>query len=84
MDNYVLELSEFMYIHLQARKMTVCVDNSNHCFKIIPHKFEQLEIPVDEIHIGNFKDIKLRYQSNHYLSLRSRNLKTKIRTKLKC
>lgn len=68
--------SEYMYIHMQSRKMTINTKKKK-CFKIIPNSFEDLE--VNTIDANNFKKIKIKHFNLHYFKLRSKNLFVKIK-----
>lgn len=74
---------EFAYIHLQKRLMTVAIELSSKEYKIIGNRFEPLEIPLNEITTTNYKDIRKQSFTNHYLKLRFKNLKTKIKRYIK-
>lgn len=77
-------IKEYMYIHLQKRKMKVKkIDNINY-FKIIPNEFSNLEI--SNLFSNNLKNIDKikKYKINcHYFLLRSKNLIKKIKNKLR-
>ena len=67
-----------MYIHLQKRKMTVDVNlNLDIPFKIIPNRFEQLEVDLDNIQ-NKFSAVRKKYFNLQYFRIRLSNLKTKL------
>lgn len=73
-----VEKKEYMYIHLQKRKMTVDVNlNLNLPFKIIPNRFEQLEVDLDNIQ-NQFSTVRKKYFNLQYFRIRLSNLKTKL------
>lgn len=71
--------TEFAYIHLQKRKMDVRIPNSLTQYKMITNAFEPLEIPAQNLSLENFKSIKTYEISLHYLKLRSKNAKVKLK-----
>lgn len=80
-NNKEIILEEYMYIHLQSRKMKIRLNNlSIDKYKIIPNAFDYLE--EDKIEIQNFKHIKKKYFNLHYFKLRSKNLLNKIKRRL--
>lgn len=75
---------EYLYIHLQSRKMDVKINaDTIDEFKIIPNAFEELEMPVNIISNINFKSIKTKRYNLHYFKLRTKNLMIKIKRLLK-
>lgn len=75
--NKEITVEEYMYMHLQSRKMTVRLKNlSVDKYKIIPNSFDYLEKNV--IESNNFKEIRKKYFNLHYFKLRSSNLLKKI------
>ena len=75
--NKEITVEEYMYMHLQSRKMTVRLKNlSVDKYKIIPNSFDYLERNV--IESNNFKEIRKKYFNLHYFKLRSSNLLKKI------
>lgn len=69
---------EFMYLHLQKRKMKVSVKGSEKLYKIIPNEFAELEIMENEI--GHKDDIvKTKNMNLHYFRIRYKNLITKLK-----
>lgn len=69
---------EYMYIHLQKRKMKVSIGLESTYFKIIPNEFAKLEISLDKI--GQLDDnVKTKNINLHYFRLRFNNLKKKMR-----
>lgn len=77
-DNINIVEKEYLYIHLQKRNMGVRVDSSNKVYKIIPNRFEPLEVDVNLIK-QNFKNIKKERFNNQYFRIRYRNLKAKLK-----
>lgn len=85
LENYFLEnkklfLKEYMYIHLQKRKMEVKINNNNNIYKIIPNSFLDLENNINSV--KNFKKIKTKKINLHYFKIRLKNLKVKIKKKM--
>lgn len=74
-----LRRTEFAYIHLQKRKMDVRIPDSLTQYKIITNAFEALELPIKKLTLENFKKIKTAEFSLHYLKLRSKNAKVKLK-----
>lgn len=73
---------EYMYIHLQKRKMKIQNNLNYEIYKIIPNTFSNLEIEILEL--GEKNDQVKWFSFNlHYLKLRIRNLKMKLERKLK-
>lgn len=78
--NLILK-EEYMYIHLQSRKMKIKLNDFNiNTYKIIPNCFDYLE--KEKITIQNFEKIKRKYFNLHYIKLRANNLIKKIRRRL--
>jgi hypothetical protein len=77
-----LQRREYLYIHMQARPMSIRLKDMNHqnTFKIIPNSFDSLE--VEEITADNFAHIRVKHFNLHYFRLRSKNLWIKIKKKL--
>lgn len=75
-DSNVCE-REYLYIHLQKRNMDVRIDSSSSVYKIIPNRFEALEVAIDSVK-EEFKNIKKKRFNNQYFRIRFRNLKAKI------
>lgn len=69
---------EFMYIHLQKRKMKVESNIDLNLYKIIPDMFCNLEVSINDIK-QNFGKVKRKTLSFHYFKLRYKNLKKKIK-----
>lgn len=81
-DRVLIE-KEYLYIHFQSRKMKVNLKDTNcKLYKVIPNSFDDLEVSMDEINIGNVKRIKLKHFNMHYFTLRTSNLLKKIRKRL--
>ena len=76
LENGNLRKEEFLYIHMQSRKMKVKIKSETKFYKIIPNVFESLE--YKGINIDNFQKIKKKNFNLHYFKLRGKNLKTKI------
>lgn len=73
---------EYLYIHLQKRKMNVCVDEDQSVIKIIPNEFTNLEIPIDNVR-KDFKKIKKKNCNLQYFRIRYKNLKVKLKSKFR-
>ena len=78
-DKSKLNIKEYMYIHLQKRKMKIKINKYN-CYKIIPNSFEYLEKKINSV--KDFKSIKIKNFNLHYFKIRLKNLKLKIQKKL--
>lgn len=76
LENEELKREEFLYIHMQSRKMEVKINPETRVYKIIPNTFENLE--YKEINMDNFETIKKKNFNLHYFKLRGKNLKIKI------
>lgn len=76
-DSNVCE-REYLYIHLQKRNMDVRIDLSSSVYKIIPNRFESLEVAIDSVK-EDFKKIKKERFNNQYFRIRFRNLKAKVK-----
>lgn len=74
-NNEIVE-EEFMYIHMQSRKMEMKIGKDENIYKIIPNSFEKLE--VKEINLENYYKIKRKNLNLHYFKLRGKNLKIKL------
>ncbi len=72
---------EYMYIHMQSRKMKVNISLDQQIFKIIPNSFDTIE--CDKINMATFISIKKKHMNFHYFILRSNNLKIKLINRLK-
>ncbi|WP_300363917.1 DUF6625 family protein [Fusobacterium sp.] len=75
-ENNEIKKEEFLYIHLQSRKMDVKISFNEEKYKIIPNAFEKLE--YENIDEKTFYKIKKKNLNLHYFRLRSKNLKNKI------
>lgn len=65
LENSVIKSDEFMYIHLQKRRMKVQIDDLDKGCLIVPNKFcEMQEITVP--YIEEHSKTSLRYQWNYY------------------
>lgn len=76
--NKKLSIEEYLYIHMQSRKMKL--DNNILTlskFKIIPNKIEPIEL--EKIDEANVKNIKWKHFNMHYFILRFYNLMNKIK-----
>lgn len=76
--NGKIECQEFMYIHLQKRKMINKIKQDCDLYKIIPNSFEGLEVDFNDIE-KNFSKIKRKNANLQYFRMRFKNLKTKIK-----
>lgn len=77
-NNRILE-KEFMYIHLQKRKMTINID-MDVCttFKIIPNSFDNLEIKYSDIY-ERFNEIVKKHFNLQYYKIRYKNFLVKAK-----
>lgn len=72
---------EYMYLHLQKRRMKININQSENTFKIIPNEFAKLEINIKEV--GEKDDfVNCKRFNLQYFKIRYRNLKTKIKRRL--
>lgn len=71
---------EFLYIHLQQRKMEVVNSNMNY-FKIIPNKF--CDVEVENITLENFNKIYLGFFNIQKIIMKFRRIKVAIKRRLK-
>ncbi|MDD3204919.1 MAG: hypothetical protein PHS74_04180 [Lachnospiraceae bacterium] len=76
-ENSEIRKKEYMYIHLQKRKMSVRIEEES-CFKIIPNAFEPLEVSIDKIE-KSFSHIKKQNFNLHYFKIRYKNFLAKIK-----
>ena len=67
-----LRITEYMYIHLQSRKMDVCTNNYNK-YKIVTNRFTDLEF--ENINDDNFDQVRTIYPNN----FRTRFIKSEIK-----
>ena len=74
--------NDYLYIHLQKRKMNVRIEPSNMIYKIIPNSFDDLEVEFDSVK-KNFQNIKKRRFNNQYFRIRYKNIKSKIKNYIK-
>lgn len=74
----VVRYEEFLYIHLQKRKMKVNICKKTNCFKIIPNEFSYLEIETEDI-IDRYDLIRKKRINNQYFVTRYRNLLIKLK-----
>lgn len=74
-----IERQEFMYIHLQKRKMINRINSDCDLYKIIPNSFEYLEVAFNDIE-SEFRRIKRKNTNLQYFRIRFNNLKTKIKS----
>lgn len=81
LSNNQIDKEEYMYIHMQSRKMKISPNISEDQFKIIPNSFDKLEF--NNVSLSNFMKIKKKHFNLHYFKLRSKNLFLKLRKKLK-
>lgn len=75
LDNGNLIKTEYLYIHLQQRKMKMSLKNKNY-YKIIPNQFKEIQLSTITSH--NFKKISLGYINYQKISLKFRLLKLKF------
>lgn len=68
---------EYMYLHIQARKMKVNTSNYDF-FKIIPNSFDDFDIKE----LNNIKKVKIKHFNLHYFRHRGKNLITKIKKRV--
>lgn len=68
---------EYLYIHMQSRKMRVLISKPIKRFKIIPNAFEPCE--AYPIAAENIRSIKCKHFNLHYFRLRSKNLIVKCK-----
>lgn len=78
--NKIVE-KEYMYIHLQKRMMKVNIKFDCNTYKIIPNAFESIENMY--FLKKNFNKIKIKNFNLHYFKIRYKNLRTKIKNKVK-
>ncbi len=79
LENNQIKEREYMYIHLQKRKMKIKLSTEKiDTYKIIPNSFEPLEVPLQEIP-SKFHKIKKKHGNLNYFKVRYSNLKTKVR-----
>ncbi|MBS4769557.1 hypothetical protein KG090_00080 [Carnobacteriaceae bacterium zg-ZUI240] len=72
---------EYLYIHLQLRKMKINNTN-NDFFKIISNQFADLEIDINQIDIRNFNQINLGFWNSQKIILRTKMISNTIKRKL--
>lgn len=80
-ENGKIDKDEYIYIHLQKRKMNVSVGDEATLYKIIPNSFDELEVPMPDIE-QSFGKIQKKHFNMQYYRIRSKNLATKIRMRL--
>ena len=80
-QNGKINTKEYMYIHLQKRKMKCNVDNSINTYKIIPNSFEKIEIDITDIE-KQYSKIKKKNFNLQYFKIRTKNLISKIKSSL--
>lgn len=69
---------EYLYIHLQKRKMFVNIKENYIYYKIIPNEFASLEVDISNIN-KYFSKIKKKNSNLQYFKIRYNNLKIKLR-----
>ncbi|SUB23863.1 DUF6625 family protein [Avibacterium avium] len=71
---------EFMYIHLQKRKMNININMNNpiKIFKLIPNAFDDLEIKENDIY-ESFDKVEKKHFNLQYVKVRYNNLLVKIK-----
>ena len=79
LENKKLKKEEFLYIHMQSRKMEIKIPLNKEYYKIIPNAFEEME--YEEVNIENILKIKKKNFNLHYFKLRTKNLIVKIKQK---
>ena len=72
------KIEEYMYLHMQARKMKVNIDTNSNIYKIIPNSFDKF----DREELKNIKKIKIKHFNIHYFRHRFKNLINKIKKKV--
>lgn len=78
-DGY--SVREYMYLHMQSRKMKVQEKINYNYFKIIPNSFDNVEYL--EINTSNIDKIRIKHFNLHYFKLRSHNLYLKTKKAVK-
>lgn len=71
-----LVIDEYMYIHLQKRKMKICISDICKLYKIIPNSFENVE--AYPITLENYKQIRIKYWNWQFISIRYRFFLEKV------
>ena len=79
LENNKLIVKDYIYIHLQKRKMKINVNDFN-SYKIIPNSFESINTKINSV--DDFKKIKAKNFNLHYFKIRFKNLKNKIKIKM--
>ena len=79
LENNKLMVKDYIYIHLQKRKMKINVNDFN-SYKIIPNSFESINTKINSV--DDFKKIKAKNFNLHYFKIRFKNLKNKIKIKM--
>lgn len=77
MVNHQLTEQEYLYIHLQKRRMELkpgVLESGN--YLIIPNAFVPLKEPIT---VENFRRQRVKYCNLHYFRIRWSNLKTKVK-----
>lgn len=77
-ENRKIISEEFLYIHMQSRKMKVMKNINKETYKIIPNYFENIE--TKEI---DFNKIRIKHFNLHYFRLRGKNLFLKTIRRIK-
>lgn len=72
---------EYMYIHLQKRKMTISISENEKLYKIIPNEFAELEIDYRTNKVREDK-IKCKNFNLQYFRIRCKNLLIKIKSRI--
>ena len=67
-NNNELKREEYMYLHLQKRKMKNFVDNQVSIIKIVPNSF--LPFGFDKVTVDNFVKIKKKDINSHFLRIK--------------
>lgn len=74
-----IQKKEYMYVHLQKRKMRVNINDVS-VYKIIPNSFDMLEVNVNQIS-KEYDNIKISHFNLQYFKIRSKNLYKKVKQK---
>lgn len=74
------DIKEFLYIHMQARKMKVNNNDSDY-YKIIPNSFDDIEFDINALE--NISKVRNKHFNLHYFIHRSKNLIKKIKKRMR-
>lgn len=78
LENKKLKMREYIYIHLQKRKMEVMVSPNINRYVIAANRFYVPDCGLEYLTDVKFKQIKTFFPNLHYINLRFKNLKTKM------